>query len=327
MQHVVIHEHGHALGITSERLVIREAELPERHIPLRKISTISIQKSGISISSNLLSACARYGIKVFIGNKAQELCCLQGNAQHAVVLNRINQIQFLTDDAQRYRLARAFIYGKIRNQRATVLYFHKQKVSNDKKIAAYQVADDLEVLAKQCHELPYSESWNSILMGLEGKAAATYWKLLSEHQWLGEHFQRRIGRGAQDAANQALNYGYGILASVVWNALSQAGLEVYLGALHAIRPGKPALVLDLMEEYRPWIVDRAVIKLRGQLDSESLKVKTRKQLTADILTTLANPIPYKGKKVRLESVVQRQCYRLCGLFADEQKYHPVLFKW
>ena len=100
-----------------------------------------------------------------------------------------------------------------------------------------------------------------------------------------------------------------------------------MGALHAARPGKPALVLDLMEEYRPWVVDWAVIKLRTELKGEILKVKTRKKLTANILTTLANPIPYRGKKVRLESVLQRQCYRLCGLFADKQKYRPLLFRW
>lgn len=327
MQHIVIHEYGKALGITSERLVIKEGNLPDKHIPLRKINTISIQKSGVSLSSNLLSACARYGIKVFIGNRAQELCCLYGNAQHAVVLNRANQFNFLADDKQRYRISRAFIYGKLRNQRATILYFHKQKCSVNKKSASINLANELDMLSRQVKDLSYSNNWNSVLMGLEGKAAASYWRLLAEYHWLGDSFTNRIGRGAQDSANQALNYGYGILASVVWSALTNAGLEVYLGALHAIRAGKPALVLDIMEEYRPWVVDRSVIKLRSKLNGNSLKPKIRKQLTTNILSTLANPIPYHGKKIRLESVIQRQCYRLCGMFADEQKYRPLLFRW
>lgn len=327
MQHIVIQEYGKALGVTSERLIIKEGNFPVKEVPLRKISTLSIQKQGISISSNLLSACARYGIKVFIGNRAQELCCLQGNAQHAVVQNRMHQFQFLADDEQRYRISRAFIYGKIRNQRTTILYFHKQKCSAEKKLAAVQLADTLDLLSKQVRDQPYTVNWNAILMGIEGRAAASYWQMLSKHAWLGEQFLGRIGRGAKDPANQALNYGYGILASVIWNALTNAGLEVYLGALHAIRPGKPALVLDVMEEYRAWVVDRAVIKLRSELKGDELKPKTRKKLTADILTTLAKPMPYHGKKIRLESIMQRQCYRLCGLFADEQKYRPLLFRW
>ncbi|OOE87295.1 CRISPR-associated endonuclease Cas1 [Salinivibrio sharmensis] len=327
MQHIVIHEYGKSLGITSERLVIKEGNFPTKEIPLRKISTLSIQKPGISLSSNLLSACARYGIKVFIGNRAQELCCLHGNAQHAVVQNRIHQFEFLSDDEQRYRIARAFIYGKVRNQRTTMLYFNKQKCGLAKKQAAAHLAAELHLLSQQVRDLPYTENWNATLMGLEGRAAASYWQVLSEHQWLGEQFTHRTGRGAQDPANQALNYGYGILSSVIWNALTNAGLEVYLGALHAIRPGKPALVLDVMEEYRAWVVDRAVIKLRSQLNGETLKPKTRKKLTNEILTTLAKPIPYRSRKIRLESVMQRQCYRLCGMFADEQKYRPLLFRW
>lgn len=327
MQHIVIQEYGKSLGVTSERLVVKEGNFPTKEIPLRKISTLSIQKSGVSLSSNLLAACAKYGIKVFIGNRAQELCCLQGNAQHAVVQNRIHQFRFLEDDEQRYRIARAFIYGKIRNQRSSILYFHKQKCSAAKKAAAAKLSDELGQLSTQVRDLPYSANWNAVLMGLEGRAAASYWQVLGEHQWLGATFQSRTGRGAQDPANQALNYGYGILSSVVWNALTNAGLEVYLGALHAVRPGKPALVLDVMEEYRAWVVDRAVIKLRSELKGDELKAKTRKKLTADILSTLAKPIPYKGKKIRLESVIQRQCYRLCGLFADERKYRPLLFRW
>lgn len=327
MQHIVVQDYGKSLGLASERLVIKEGNFPQKEIPLRKISTISIQKKGISLSSNLLSACARYGIKVFIGDRAQELCCLQGNAQHAVVQNRINQFQFLSSDEQRYRIARAFIYGKIRNQRTTVLYFHKQKCTQEKKSAAKQLAVTLDALSKQVIDLPYTENWNATLMGLEGKAAACYWQMLGEHHWFGENFEGRTGRGAKDPVNQALNYGYGILSGVIWNALTNSGLEVYLGALHAIRPGKPALVLDVMEEYRAWVVDRAVIKLRSQLTGDELKPKTRKKLTAEILTVLAKPIAYKGRKVRLESVIQRQCYRLCGMFADEQKYRPLLFRW
>ncbi len=327
MRHIIIQEYGKSLGITSERLVIKEADFPVKEIPLRKISTLSIQKKGISLSSNLLSACARYGIKVFIGNRAQELCCLQGNAQHAVVQNRMHQFHFLSDDKQRYRLARAFIYGKIRNQRTTTLYFHKQKCTLERKEAAIELAQLLDLLSKQVRDQPYTTNWNAVLMGIEGRAAASYWQTLAKHLWLGETFLGRTGRGAKDPANQALNYGYGILASVIWNTLTNAGLEVYLGALHAVRPGKPALVLDLMEEYRAWVVDRAVIKLRSHLVGDELKSKTRKKLAADILTTLEKPILYHGKKIRLESVIQRQCYRICGLFADERQYRPLLFRW
>ncbi len=330
MKHVIISDYGKTLGVTSERLLIRDRESTDqsiKEIPLRKINTISVHKQGVSLSSNLLTACANYGIKVFIGNHAKNLCCLYGNAQHGVVQNRINQFMFLQEDDQRHRLACTFVYGKLRNQRATALYFSKQHCSIEKKTAIANLAHELDRLSKQVINLPHTPDWLPKLMGFEGIGAKYYWQALRKDHWLGDAFSGRKGRGASDSANQALNYGYGILSSVIWNTLANAGLEVYLGALHVIRAGRPALVLDLMEEFRPWVVDRAVIKLRKQLNDQSLIPKTRKQLTATILSSLEKPIPYQGKKVRLESVIQRQCYRLCGLFAGQKKYKPVLFRW
>ena len=48
-----------------------------------------------------------------------------------------------------------------------------------------------------------------------------------------------------------LNLGYAVLSSTILGAVENAGLEPYLGILHAVRPGKMSLVLDIMEEYRP----------------------------------------------------------------------------
>src|SRR5439155_51969 len=59
--------------------------------------------------------------------------------------------------------------------------------------------------------------------------------------------------------NASLTYGYGILYSQVWGAVLNAGLEPFAGFLHVDRPGKPSLVLDLTEEFRQPVVDRAVI--------------------------------------------------------------------
>src|SRR5204862_398077 len=69
----------------------------------------------------------------------------------------------------------------------------------------------------------------------------------------------REGRGATDPLNAALNYGYGILYAQVERALLLAGLDPYAGFLHADRPGKPSLVLDLIEEFRQAVVDRTLI--------------------------------------------------------------------
>jgi CRISPR-associated protein Cas1 len=77
--------------------------------------------------------------------------------------------------------------------------------------------------------------------------------------------------------NSALNYGYGILYTQVWGALMNAGLEPFAGFLHVDRPGKPSLVLDVIEEFRQPIVDRAVIAML----TKGVKIETREGLLTD----------------------------------------------
>jgi CRISPR-associated protein Cas1 len=61
------------------------------------------------------------------------------------------------------------------------------------------------------------------------------------------NFSNRIGRGADDIVNSALNYGYAILTSFAWQSVINAGLEPFAGVLHTNRPGKPSLVLDIIK--------------------------------------------------------------------------------
>lgn len=327
MKHIVVSDFGDLLGLTSERLTIKNTLGESKEWPLRKIRSIQISKKGIAISSNLLSQCARYGIKVFIGEHHHDICCLYGANHHAVVKNRLNQYEFMKQDEERKRLACGFIYGKLRNQRATLLYFGKQKAAQDQAAAIQGVAYTLDQMANRVRELALSPKWEQYLLGIEGQAAHLYWQVLAQGDWLGDGFERRTGRHAEDVANKALNYGYAILANVLWGCVLNAGLEAYLGVLHTVRPGKPALVLDFMEEYRSWVVDRSIIKLRHKLDGNELTVGLRKRISEEILTTLEKPMQFKGKQIQLEHIMQRQCYRMSGLFAGEQQYRPMLFRW
>ncbi len=141
-------------------------------------------------------------------------------------------------------------------------------------------------------------------------------------------FKTREGRGSQEIANAMLNFGYAILSSYIFNAIVNAGLEPYLGFYHVQRPGKPSLVLDLMEEYRAQVVDRAVIKLRQNAsDKKFLEPSLKKELINEVQKVLAKRHLYRKKKVRLENIIQRQVYRLSGYFQERQKYKPYLFKW
>ena len=100
---------------------------------------------------------------------------------------------------------------------------------------------------------------------MEAQAAKIYWKIVSSILPREVGFNQRITRsrmppnGEIDVFNRALNIGYGILGRIVWKAIFIAGLNPYISFLHKPRAGKMTLIFDLMEEFRPIVVDRPLI--------------------------------------------------------------------
>lgn len=99
----------------------------------------------------------------------------------------------------------------------------------------------------------------NVLMGVEGTAARTYFQALPSMCSAARVPFERTRRPPTDPVNCLLSFAYGMLRVSVHGALDQVGLHPYIGYLHGVRPGKPALALDLMEEFRPLIADRFVM--------------------------------------------------------------------
>ncbi|HEY2249555.1 MAG TPA: CRISPR-associated endonuclease Cas1, partial [Planctomycetaceae bacterium] len=141
-------------------------------------------------------------------------------------------------------------------------------------------------------------------------------------------FPGRQTRGATDPVNSSLNYGYGILYSQVSAAVVNAGLEMYAGFLHVDRPGKPALVLDLVEEFRAPIVDRAVLAIVNQgmpleIDAHGLTPATRKLVADRVLERLAAPVP----RWSLGNINQNQARHLAVAVRGEREYRAFASRW
>lgn len=122
------------------------------------------------------------------------------------------------------------------------------------------------------------EEWECIedaresLFGIEGEASRIYFQALSNVLPEAVYSGTRTKQPPGDLFNAMLSYGYGILYTEVEKACVLSGLNPYMGFLHTDRPGKPSLVLDLIEEFRQPVVDRAVINLISK------KVVTEKDL-------------------------------------------------
>lgn len=330
-KHIYIDDYGTFLGKTSARLTISQNGQLRQEIALSRIKSINILKGGISLSSDLIEVCAARGIKIFfLDFKGVAHTSLSSTASHAVA--NVRRAQFLTIESDYAKeMAKALILGKLKNQRATLQYFYKYQKNTSKQTqkletAIFKLKEIIESL--KTIELKNRSDWLGVIMGKEGGAASIYFDAVGAELLEDLNFSNRIGRGADDIVNSALNYGYAILTSFVWQSVINAGLEPFAGVLHTNRPGKPSLVLDIMEEYRAWVVDRNIIKLKSHLkDKKFLDTPIKKKIIEEINNTMNKKYIYNGKNLSLQSLMQRQVYRLTGAFMQQNNYKSYIFKW
>lgn len=330
MRHLTIANYGTFLGVSGQRLIVEEKGEIIREVALSRLRSITICKTGVSLSSALIQACALRGIRLFFNDwRGQNVAAVVGMSQHAVVALRKKQFHFI-ESSYCKEVVREWVRCKLLNQRAVILYFSKSLLKSKPEQALMLRSQALHIsnIISRLNTFELSEDWNSHLLGFEGVGARIYWESLQASGLVPSSFCRREGRGSLEITNQCLNYGYAILASYVWSALDNAGLEVYAGLYQGDRPGKPSLVLDVMEEYRAWVVDRNVIKIRSALENEeTITPALKKQLTNSIHQTMADLYPYKGKKLKLQTIMQRQIYRFCSCIVKGNCYRGYHFKW
>lgn len=149
-------------------------------------------------------------------------------------------------------LAKRMVQGKIQNMRL-VLRRQQQRVRSER------VESALTRMRGSLHRLTRSETLDEV-RGVEGSATAMYFEVLSEVITNPSiPFLGRSRRPPRDPFNALLSFGYGLLLGTVETALQVVGLDPFLGSLHTPDNGKPSLVLDLMEEFRPLFVDSLML--------------------------------------------------------------------
>jgi CRISPR-associated protein Cas1 len=200
---------------------------------------------------------------------------------------RLAQHSAYADGKRRHTIAQRFVIGKLRNMRTILMryarqypdpHMNEQTESIKRCIQAAEntqwhhvqaVIGDHEIDAEpQTIQGNPPETDNRMhglgsLLGCEGAGSAAYFNVfnrLIKCNWP-HGFSKRVRRPPTDPVNALLSYGYVILTSQVASIVAGVGFDPYIGYLHTSRYGKPALALDLMEEFRPIIVDSVVLSL------------------------------------------------------------------
>ncbi|HFI0135473.1 TPA: type I-C CRISPR-associated endonuclease Cas1c [Streptococcus suis] len=295
--------------LTRERdnIVIKQNGVAVHRFPYRIIDGI-VCFSYLGASPSLIELCTENQINLSFHTPQGRFCGRFVGPTNGNVLLRRQQYR-LADDALSLEFAKRFILSKISNSRKYLLRFrrdHKDRVDGN-------LFEEVNTELTWAVEMVQTALDKEILLGIEGQAANHYFRLFNEMVLTDKEtfqFTGRSRRPPLDCVNALLSFGYSLLTYECQSALEAVGLDSYVGFFHTDRPGRASLALDLVEEFRSFIVDRFVFSLinRGQLTKKHFDIKEN----GSVLLT------EKGRAVFIEAWQKRKHTEVEHPFTQEK---------
>jgi CRISPR-associated protein Cas1 len=246
-----LQDHGLSLTKSGDVLVIKKKGIEIRKTRLKDISQVCVFGSA-AVTEPALRELAIRGIPICHFTYGGWFYAQTTGLTHKNVELRLRQYAAAGDPGRALALSRQLVIGKIRNCR-TLLRRHLE--SADKPKLLYQL-NDYARKAAVCEE-------SASLLGIEGMAAKVYFSGFARLLHGDDSFdiEGRNRRPPRDPVNALLSFLYSLLTKDLTVTVNAVGFDPYLGMYHQPRYGKPALALDLAEEFRPLIADSTVLTL------------------------------------------------------------------
>jgi len=327
---IIINDFISFLGKKGERFVIKTGDKKE------EISTKDVDQILIAAASSISVGAIRMALKneidiVFLNTYGEPLGRIFPCRLGGTTLTRKRQVEAYTSKIGS-DIAKKLVKAKILNQ----AYFLKS-LSKSRALDFSFVANKNIEIAKKIDLLDgLIDDIRDKLLGFEGAAASGYFDCLK----LLLPFEKR-DPNAKDPINTILNYGYGILYNEIEKACIIAGLDPYLGFLHTDRYNKPSMVLDLIEEFRPLVVDRAVVTLfiqkqiteelfetNSQSEQRILTKLGREKIIAAVMGRLYTKIFFEDKRISFQDIILSQARAISNYLLDKNAdFKPFVYRW
>ncbi len=232
------------LYLQNEAVAVKVGGVEKVRVPANTIDSIYCF-GNITVSTPLISFCGQRGISLcFYSEYGKFYGRIQGPT-HGNILLRRSQFAAMEDDVRRAGLAKGILLGKLASEKEFLL-----RMRREHKAGEDDLTHAIEKITGISRQLATAVTVDS-MRGLEGAAAAAYFAafpaMLNSKTLT---FTGRNRRPPEDPVNALLSFLYTLLKNDVQSALEGVGLDPAAGFLHSLRPGRPALALDLMEELR-----------------------------------------------------------------------------
>jgi CRISPR-associated protein Cas1 len=257
---LVVQTPGAQIGQRGDQLIVSLKGEDVRKIPGQQVRSIYCY-GAVQMTAQAVETCLELGIDVSYFSPAGRFLGLLRGLPTSGVDARRGQYRLFELPGVRLQLAREVIRAKIHNQRVMLMR------NGD-------VPDRVAQLMANFRDATESARDLTALLGVEGSAAALYFEqfesmLKQRDDWKFD-WRGRNRRPPRDPVNALLSLGYSMLSKELTGVCHSVGLDPFLGFMHQPRYGRPALALDLMEEFRPLVADSVAISLinRGEVGPE-----------------------------------------------------------
>jgi CRISP-associated protein Cas1 len=297
---VYITQNDAFIGKTDERLTMKADKKQILDVPMIKIDGVVILGRATLSPAVVVELLERKIPLSFMTGTGRYLGRLEPELTKNIFV-RSAQWKAAGESDRALHVVRGMIRGKLKNYRNSLLRHAREHSDIDLQVAIAKI--EQSVLA-----IEHPNTINS-LRGLEGNGSAAYFGVFNQLiRADGFSFNTRNRRPPLDPINAMLSFGYSLLRHDVQGALNIVGFDPYLGYLHVERYGRPSLALDLMEEFRPLVVDAMVLSA----------VNRRSLLVSDFTTE-----PLSGA-VSLVDEGRRTFLRLYEQKKQSEFKHPVM---
>jgi CRISP-associated protein Cas1 len=258
---VYVDGHGSRVGLRRGSIYVERRDGTKTKVPFQAVDGI-VLTARVQASGELLAECARRKVRLAALNRAGMLRYVVGGPVSGNVHLRVAQHGAHADEAHVLSLSRSFVAGKLQNCRRMLTRWEWDSEPRIRR----PLAQLRQVVEERIGALSGAEDGDRI-RGIEGDGTRRYFRGLALHLGglrTGLYFSGRSRRPPRDPVNALMSYTYGLVTAEIVGSLEAVGLDPQIGYLHGVRSGRPALALDLLEELRPAVADRFVMRLIGR---------------------------------------------------------------
>ncbi|MDT3695305.1 MAG: type I-C CRISPR-associated endonuclease Cas1c [Ignavibacterium sp.] len=290
-----------------------------------------------ALTPQLMAFCAENNVGVSYLTETGKFLAKVYGAQKGNVLLRKAQYAISDNEFESLKIAKPIIAAKVSNYRYLLLRHQRNHPEN----ISDEVINSADILGSRLKNIKEAETLDE-LRGYEGECANIYFNILSDlitSQKEDFIFTKRSKRPPLDPANALLSFLYSILANDVRSALETVGLDPQVGFLHQLRPGRPSLALDIMEEFRAYLGDRVMLNLinlkqvniRDFEIRESGEVRMSDNARKELLTAYQKrkqeeiTHPFLGEKMTIGLLPHIQAQLLARYIRGDMENYPPFY--